>query len=388
MPDDTQLEAVLEDDAKSVVFDSAGSVSIDPDSKAVSYVWTLPVGAQPTVTMTTGGTKGMPLTAPSVDDTLVDRIMDRFSKMFGRKPDADALGTSFKVVGNQWLAAYSNNFKDRDGEIFPAKAIDQYVARVDKSLVPLPELWVWHGGKQTRVGQADVVARHGHFVLATGTWDANAKAQAARQFYTRHQKDTSLSHGFTYNKVAFDGVHYHDFNTFEISLLPRGVEANRFTTLEGVKAMAIDEKKKPYFFKIWGDKTDEVLQDYADAGKELEALEVEFKDFGHLDETTPDEAVSEKAMADLMADLINGQGESLKAAVATLKAVKGFEARMAEQDKVIAALKQQLDDRPRAASSDSASEMTVDRMTALVKTAAQKDPLPANSFFGFAPEES
>lgn len=347
MPDEAVIEA-REDDAKSVVFDSAPAPG--------------PVVEK--------------LAGPSLDEPLIDRLVERLTKVFGRKSDADEYGAAFKVVGNTWLATYSNNFKDRDGEIFPAKAIDQYVARVDNGLVPKPELWIWHAGKSSRVGQADVVARQGHFVLAAGTWDDTPQGQSARAYYARHQKDTSLSHGFNYSRRTFDGVHYNDFNTFEISLLPRGAEANYFTNLEGVKAMSISDEKVKYLTQALGaDAVAKIMTEMEGRGKELEALDVEFKDFGHLDEAAaPAETVSDnKALGDLVADLIGGQSEGLKASTEALKAVKSLTARLDAQDAEIAALKTQLDGRPRSASTDDATTLDDTRLKALADAAAQTD---------------
>jgi hypothetical protein len=47
----------------------------------------------------------------------------------------------------------------------PTRAHEEYVDRVQKGLVPMPELWTWHT-KGTRHGQADVVWKAGGFLLA------------------------------------------------------------------------------------------------------------------------------------------------------------------------------------------------------------------------------
>lgn len=329
------------------------------------------------------------LACPSVDETWIERIADRVSMLLGRK--SDPLASSFKVNNQYWVATYSNNFKDRDDEIFPAKAIDQYIARVDVQLVPLPELWVWHGGKSSRVGQAGVIARQGHFVLAAGTWDDTPQGQTARKFYARHEKDTALSHGFTYNQRTFDGTHYTDFNTFEISLLPRGKEANVYTSIEGVKEMKITDEKKKYFALALGEEgLKKYLAGNEERGKDYEALEIEYKDFGRLDETATDEVDGDKAVAELVTELAEQQGETVKATTATLKAVKALKADLADEkaareklEKEWADFRETFDMRGRSASTDDASEMTVEKMAAIVNNVKQQDAPTGKSFFGW-----
>jgi hypothetical protein len=277
---------------------------------------------------------------------LFDRIWERIQARLGTKDD---LQTSFKVTSDgHFLAVWSNDFADRDKEIFTRKAIDDYVARVDMGVVPKPELWVWHV-PGTRIGQADFVARQGHFLIAGGTFDDTEAAQQAKAFYAKNADKTADSHGFAYEASTFDGKHYHRFNSFEISLLPRGVEANLFTSLEGVKAMAVDERKKKYLDKVFGaDVADHILANLDERGKALEELDVEFKDFVETSESTDEKAADEAqttAFKDLLPDVIEGSAEAVKAALEAVKAVNGLKADVAE-------MRQKLAMRPRGSQSD------------------------------------
>lgn len=107
--------------------------------------------------------------------------------------------TGFKVVGNNWFARYSNAFEDREGEYFPAKAIDGYIARVDSGVTPAPELWIWH--EPIVIGKALTVARIGHFAVAVGTFHETPLGQAAKQYLSTHK--AKLSHGFMFEPEAF-----------------------------------------------------------------------------------------------------------------------------------------------------------------------------------------
>lgn len=266
---------------------------------------------------------------PSGVRKLMVNIGAAVEKALGRKSSDEFTG--FKVVGDHWLAVWSNNFKDRDGELFTAKAIDDYVSRADMGVVPLPELWVWHIGKSVRIGAADWVGRQGHFLFAAGTFDADDKAQAAKAYYAKHADKTTISHGFTFPPEQFDGKQYHQFNTFEISLLPTGVEANLYTSLAGVKAMELNEAKKKYMAEVFGEeRAGQILADWEKRGKALEALGVAYKDFvgtdGNADALTEArkdaQDKAEKAFGELLSDALEGGAEAILAATEAVKSAK------------------------------------------------------------------
>lgn len=308
---------------------------------------------------------------------LVQRIRDLFAK---RQDD----GIGVKVVGNAWLITWSNNFEDRDGEIFTQKAIDKYVARVDRGIVPPPELWVWHT-PGTRIGQASWVGRHGHFVMAAGEFDETPQAQAAKAYYQRHAHKTGVSHGFTFPAVTFDGKHYHDFNTFEITLLPRDAEANRFTSLEGVKAMALDEKKRANLEAVFGkEQAEKILNDLEARGKALEETGVAFKDYV---DATGDEPTSPAAdavehveadMKGLIADLIGDSAEDAQTRAAAAKAFTTLAEQVQTLRTEVAALKEIVDLKPRSASADKDTQVTNEALVADI----QKQFAKVDSFWG------
>jgi hypothetical protein len=313
--------------------------------------------------------------APVVDEkALLERIWDGIQSRLGRKQD-DATG--FKVVGNHYLTVWSNDFKDRDQEIFTRKAIDDYVDRVDLGIVPLPELWVWHI-PGTRIGQAEKVARHGHFVLSWGAFDDNEYGYAARDYYAKHAHEKGISHGYRYSASDFDGKHYHSFNTFENSPLPLGAEANLFTSLEGVKAIKMDEKKQQELEAIFGkDRTQAILANLDKRGKALEDLEVEFKDFTAPNPATPTpdahkEAVdhADKAFSDMLSEVLESSAEPITAALEAVKAVKTMRdenvALRKELMQAVAALNERLDGAPRRASKDIKTRLAKDDPAAVL----------------------
>lgn len=296
---------------------------------------------------------------PSGIRKVILNLQSEIAKAFRRDDELN----SFKVIRHKsgaahWIAVWSNNFEDRDGEIFTAKAIDAYVRRVDTGIVPPPELWVWHAGKDTAIGAADWVARHGHFLMAAGQFYGSAAAQKAQNYYAKHAKETGISHGFTFPSDKFDGKHFHAFNTFEISLLPRGAEANLYTSLEGVKAMPVDAKKREYLETVFdGDKeqVERILSSLDQRGKALEELAVEYKDFvGDVEADASKDAVdrASKSVTDLLFDVLENSTQPIEAATQAVKAAKAANSRVDALATQVAELKALIDQRPRASQSD------------------------------------
>jgi hypothetical protein len=324
---------------------------------------------------------------------VIARLIDRF------KGHQAPQQTGFKVYGERWVAWWTNNFKDREDEFFPEAAIDRYVARVDTGMVPYPELWYWHtpGSKH---GQADWVGRIDHYCVAAGTFDDTPAAQAAKAYYSKHRQ--GVSHGFTYDPRFFKDSAYQEFNTFEISPLPPKVAANAFTDFEGVKAVAISPDKQRQLEQVFGkDIAAQIIAETEAKSKAIEELGVAYKDFADIvgGEAAADEKAVEKVEGDLktfIADVVTDSAEVVTIARDTAKALTavrtvydtrikaiedGFKAHVQKHADQIAALKEQLDARPRTASADAETELTPDRVQSIQDTVKQQST-HTNSFWG------
>lgn len=223
-------------------------------------------------------------------------LIDLIEKMFNREQQF----TGFKAIGDGlWIAAHTNNLEDRDQEILTHKAHERYVARVNSGLVDMPELWHWHM-KGTRYGQAKWLGHVGHVVVAVGTFDDTPVGQAAEAHLKKNAKDYELSHGFTFPVWAFDGKHYVDYNTFEISTLPKGKASNRYTPFTVIQEdlMPVTDEQRLSLEAMFGDKAAEILQHVESAEKTVnKAVELgaRYKDFS--DVTEQPEAETEKQAA-------------------------------------------------------------------------------------------
>lgn len=302
-------------------------------------------------------------------------IFDTLKQWFSRSPEH----STFKALGNgYWFASYTNNFIDLDGEILAEKAHDEFIARLDLKLVPMPELWAWHT-PGTKHGQADTVWREGHMICALGHFEPGVR-ESAEAYYTKNK--VQLSHGFTYPEWALkDGV-YESYNTFEISTLPLGKAANPYTefvSLEELKAMALTDEKKDFIKSILTDasifeQVEALNNSVKNKSELLDGLGVAHKDATEVTEPET-EPTEEKQVVDvdLLEDVLTGQAEALNAADKALKqtgdvittlveqakqdkaAIEKLVAAQETHAKELAALQAKIGQAPRRASEDDAT---------------------------------
>lgn len=310
-----------------------------------------------------------------------------------------AAQSGFEVHGNSWVGWWTNNFEDREKEFFPQSAIDAYEARVDMGIVPLPELWDYHisGAK---LATADMIARVDHLVIAVGDFDDTPLGKAAAAYHAKHKNGFTMSHGFYYDADQFKDGAYEQFNTFEISILPSGKEANPYTKFEEVATMTLTPKKIAHLEAKFGKElANEIVQKTQERSKAIEALGVAFKDLSPVTDepgAVAEEAV-EKVEQDLLAlimSLIDDGTEvakSAKEAVTAAKAakdsastiptleeeVKSLKAQNTEQAQAIAELRAELKMTPRAASQADETKLTEDEAAKL----KAEQPIPADKFW-------
>lgn len=184
----------------------------------------------------------------------------------------------------RFFTAWTNNFQDREGEIFPEAAHKEYIEWADRNQ-QYPELWIWHT-KGTKYGQVDWLDYTDGFVYASGLIDAGHEDLAV----TIAKEDSGVSHGFHGLQRGNEVIQYR---SFEISTLPRSnaaVWTTNFNIIgEGAKEMAFTQQKKDYL-KSHG------LDDVAIAAAETQAtqlskalkdLGVSYKDADIVDDPAP-----------------------------------------------------------------------------------------------------
>jgi hypothetical protein len=214
-------------------------------------------------------------------------LQDYVKSIFSDNHLPDTFGISgFKSLDdNKWLAWFTNNFEDKESELFTDKAIATFTKRCNDGLLPYPELWYYHI-KGTSVGRATKLFHVGHFLVALGEWDSKAENKKVEPIQKwSKDADIRLSHGFFYDeKMKHKGV-YHDFATFEITLLDNGVEANPYTTFsnpvslnEVTKIMTVSEVQKKALYSVFDEAlADEIVKAASEGGKALENAGIAYK---------------------------------------------------------------------------------------------------------------
>lgn len=290
--------------------------------------------------------------------SLQDFIYRTIKEIVNGAPPEDKSESGFKVLpDHRWVAYYTNAYEDYEKEIFPRAAHDAYVERVDAGRVPMPELWYWH--MPVRHGVAEWVGRVDNVMMAVGKFDDTPEGKAFEEFYTKEGNKQRLSHGFFYpSSMKIDGV-YHVYDTFEITTLPKGKEANPFTSFERIKEMPVTEEKKNSLVSILGPQlAQKYLGDAELRSKAIEDMGVKFKEVdAPLAAMDADArlAIKEIAMA-AQADAVGlkALGDKLDTILTTLKEVKdGEKARNERVDQIETAVRTafQLQPSPRQSAS-------------------------------------
>lgn len=175
------------------------------------------------------------------DEPQTEGMVAKFLNRFRRAHDEDFLlnqPSGFKLLdGNRFIAWYTNAFKDHDGEWFTTQAIENDTRRMFETK-DYPELWFYHI-PGTKAGMIEWAGTVGRFGVALGSFDESEFGQAVKTYVQSH--NVELSHGFVYNESDKVGDVYHDYHTFEISVLPNGRAANGLTwfAIESGKEMDV-----------------------------------------------------------------------------------------------------------------------------------------------------
>jgi hypothetical protein len=198
------------------------------------------------------------------------------------KEEAKSIDFSFgfKILSNKrWSAAWSNNFRDKQGEIFSKKSIQDFIDRAYKGETEFPELWWKH--IPAPLGQTEWMAMIDHIAVAGGAFnDAPYTQKFVENFNKKDIPEDSMSHGYIYyKKDRVVGV-YDRFNSFELTtgLTPQQA-ANDFTdfVIIGENEMKLTEKQLADIKAEFGEASDAYLAAVEKRSKELEEKGIDFK---------------------------------------------------------------------------------------------------------------
>lgn len=335
---------------------------------------------EPTVEDMTQGMGGAP-----ADTGTLRAAADLILSALGLKRHEPASG--FKVYGTpagpRWVGWWTNNFQDKEGELFSLKAIDDYVDRVRSGLTPYPELWAYHI-PGSRHGEAQFVGRIGHYAIAAGSFDDTSLGRRAADVYARRGKGYAMSHGFTYpTSQLIDGV-FHQFNTFEISTLPVKAAANPYTAFEEINTMLTEEQVKELGALFGPDIAAEIVANTEAKSKAIEAAGVAYKSFAVVSDVARADAPAAKAvktveasLGELIASLTEDSAAAADMTAEAMQKIADFmkaqEAQNAAMQEEVRALRALVDMRPRSASTDAATELEASELTGAIKKSVEAD---------------
>lgn len=151
------------------------------------------------------------------------------------------------------LTVYSNIFKDSHQQILSTAAHQEYVAAAEAGKALYPDLYLWHGGPDTKWGTVETVSFVDGFAIAGGVVDPGKEHVALKLKEMADKGELAVSHGFL-GLLGSDGV-YQRYRPFEISPLPVGSESNPWTGVDfnlKENGMAFTDKKKTWLKTNFG----------------------------------------------------------------------------------------------------------------------------------------
>lgn len=165
---------------------------------------------------------------------------------------------------SRWIASFSNNIRDNDNppEILSAEAHRRFSYMVDKGLVEMPELWVYHE-EPWAVGVADWMAvdeQEGFaFIVASGEFYEHAEEVASALAL---EKDVALSHGMYPHLIERDDPDQSIITGYvsrEITVLPRENAANKLTAYASMENKMVKDEKRRSLAARWPALGEELL---------------------------------------------------------------------------------------------------------------------------------
>jgi hypothetical protein len=161
--------------------------------------------------------------------TMPSSLLERFRAfLMGETSPLPQQG--FRLLDDEnktFVAWYSNTYQDMEREFLARAGFENDIAFMDAT-GEYPDLIFFHLDSAI-LGKAYGVFLIGNFVVAVGEIDT----PLGLALYDKIKGEQwEMSHGFFYDPETFDGETYHDFHTFEISILPPGTAANPLTAFD------------------------------------------------------------------------------------------------------------------------------------------------------------
>lgn len=298
-----------------------------------------------------------------VEKTVGQKVLDYLKQLFGGTPTQPTEETGFLVEKGldgkyRWFAWVSNKWEDREGEILTDSAHKEYIAFLDANPGFAPELWLWHTPGTAHENKADWWEYKNGFLMFSGVLtDEEAKPYVNK---TITPEPMGVSHGFY--KYGGYGRYITKYRTFEISPLPLDRAANSHTgfnlLMEEEMDKGFDPRRRQFLVERLGEEKVATIETATEnREKVLQELGVDWKELNeqYEAEIAEEKAVAaEKAAKPIVEEVVEGvvKAMNLEGLQAVLKSmndrlevVPALEAKLAELEAEVTALKQLDDER-------------------------------------------
>ncbi len=221
----------------------------------------------------------------------------------------------------RWIIISSSAFRDRDKEIVTSKALEEDVARCDKSKEYGPLRWfhiggfeypdgidrwdTWKAGPGVDLGTCDFNMLHGKMLIESGTFKDALTGEA----FVEIADDLEVSLGFSHPVGEPDkNGEYKNIHRFERSLLPSGMASNMLTKVYITKGVVMKTSEKlAALVAILKDKPDLAQQILSDAETVQKAAEASGLEFKEVEELFP---ATDKAEGDSSTEPVDGAADA------------------------------------------------------------------------------
>jgi len=249
------------------------------------------------------------------------RLRGLYRKLGKSPPDTLKSHASF-ILNKQkdgrvrFLGIYSNNYRDRDGDIISEKAHRAFEFLCKEGVTPYPELWAWHVSG-SRIGACDWVSYADGFQMCSGLIDEGQEAKANK---LAEMVDLGMSHGMPRRYIRRDSTDESviDFAiTSEVSVLPVSKAANLLTGfIIEENDMALSDGQKSFLAELGFDPAaiESTIADKAAEGEELDRKsedEETQEGASTTDAESKDETPENKKEEGVREDVIKEVGETL-----------------------------------------------------------------------------
>jgi len=248
----------------------------------------------------------MQLRKETSEKGVIGKFIEKVKEKFKKPEPLPAFKLLKDADGNdRWLGYFTNNYKDKEGEIASDAAHKEYAEYLDANPDKAPLFRSWHTPGTDRESRIDFWDYDKGFFVVGGklTSEEAAGLEKALAF-----TEIGLSHGFYGVK---DGNVIKRYRTFEISDLPLAKAANGWTGLDLIQkeALSMNKDKREYLVEVHGEDVVAGVEAALDAQKAmLDEFQVESKEIDEVKEDVEEKETPAPDASELVTAIVESLG--------------------------------------------------------------------------------